>query len=107
MKEYPSRENFDEVERVWFKMPITFTVNSNQTSNLMLKHCEGKLFITSIDPDCLMTMPVGFTSNDNLSVKNGKAVKCEPSEALQIYRETGSKYVFSKTMADGSFAVTV
>jgi hypothetical protein len=88
-------------------MPITFTVNVSQTSNIMLKHCEGKLFITSIDPDCLMTMPVAFENNENLMVRKGKAVKVEPQEALQIIKETGSKYLFSKTMADGSFATTV
>jgi hypothetical protein len=105
LKEYPSRETFDEVERVWFKMPITFTVNSSQGSNLMLKLCEKRLFVTSIDPDCLMTMQVAFESNENLTVKKGKPIRVTNEEATEIAKKTS--YIFAKLMADGSFAVTV
>lgn len=86
-------------------------MNPSQTENLLLKRSEGKLFVTSIDPACLMTMPVAFESNLNLTMIKGKPIKISSKQASALVynndtNPNGTKYVFSKMIGE-NFAVTV
>ncbi|NLB10967.1 hypothetical protein GX831_00705 [bacterium] len=104
LKEYPSMDELDGKIRVWFKIPATFKIPNTQGDNLYFRHSEGRLFLINCYPSMPQACEVGFTSCENYSYKEGKAVKLTIKQAQELAKTT--KYVYSKQI-NGEYVTVV
>ncbi len=104
MKEFPSRDEIDEIERVWFSQEIEIKVKSDQSQNIWLLADNGRLYLKDI-ADSGSCMPIVFESTPNYTMRKlGKAQKIDAEEAMEIAKT--SRYIFSKMIGE-NYAVTV
>jgi len=105
-KEIPNTEEFNSFSKVFFHQKAHYQLRSDMGENVWLKYDSGLLFILDIDPHggsggCCEEVGIGV-SNGNYICKVSKPQKVSAEQAVEIQKQTHTKYIYNKIESSGS-----
>jgi len=105
-KEIEDKSEWNSVSKMWFNQKMHYALQSDMGENVWLKYDDELLMVKDIEPyggsgGTCCEIGLG-ESNANYICKKSKPIKVTAEQAVEIQKQTHSKYVYDKIESSGN-----